>query len=125
MIKNIAVIATIAVSIAIGFASTAASAAAPTVAPVAPAKPASATNATAAAKPSVATPGKPATTGTPAPSHASRTTPRRVASLSAAHAQHRPRADADARVCLEFPTTMQIIKCSEKYRWAAASGERG
>ena len=23
---------------------------------------------------------------------------------------------ADARVCLEFPTTMQIIKCSEKYR---------
>jgi hypothetical protein len=23
---------------------------------------------------------------------------------------------ADARVCLEFPTTLQIIKCSEKYR---------
>jgi len=23
---------------------------------------------------------------------------------------------ADARVCLEFPTTMQIIKCTEKYR---------
>jgi hypothetical protein len=23
---------------------------------------------------------------------------------------------ADARVCLEFPTNMQIFKCSEKYR---------
>ena len=23
---------------------------------------------------------------------------------------------ADARVCLEFPNNMQIIKCSEKYR---------
>jgi hypothetical protein len=23
---------------------------------------------------------------------------------------------ADARVCLEFPTAMQVIKCSEKYR---------
>ncbi len=26
------------------------------------------------------------------------------------------RANSDARVCLEFPTKMQIIKCSEKYR---------
>jgi len=23
---------------------------------------------------------------------------------------------ADARVCLEFPTNVQIVKCSEKYR---------
>jgi hypothetical protein len=23
---------------------------------------------------------------------------------------------ADARVCLEFPTDLQVIKCSEKYR---------
>jgi hypothetical protein len=23
---------------------------------------------------------------------------------------------ADARVCLEFPTNLQVIKCSEKYR---------
>jgi hypothetical protein len=25
---------------------------------------------------------------------------------------------ADARVCLEFPTELQVIACSEKYRWA-------
>jgi hypothetical protein len=24
---------------------------------------------------------------------------------------------ADARVCLEFPTNLQIIKCAEKYRY--------
>jgi hypothetical protein len=24
---------------------------------------------------------------------------------------------ADARVCLEFPTNLQVIKCSEKYRY--------
>jgi hypothetical protein len=33
--------------------------------------------------------------------------------------RHRVPSKADARVCLEFPTTMQIIKCSEKYRWAS------
>jgi hypothetical protein len=27
---------------------------------------------------------------------------------------------ADARVCLEFPTNAQIIKCSEKYRFMKA-----
>jgi hypothetical protein len=25
-------------------------------------------------------------------------------------------ADADARLCLEFPTNMQVIMCAEKYR---------
>jgi hypothetical protein len=25
---------------------------------------------------------------------------------------------ADARVCLEFPTELQVIACAEKYRWA-------
>ena len=25
---------------------------------------------------------------------------------------------ADARVCLEFPTNLEIIKCAEKYRYA-------
>jgi len=40
----------------------------------------------------------------------------------AKRARHRvPSNPADARVCLEFPTTAQIIKCSEKYRWASAS----
>jgi hypothetical protein len=34
-----------------------------------------------------------------------------------ASAPHRGRwLKADARVCLEFPTNMQIVKCSEKYR---------
>jgi hypothetical protein len=27
---------------------------------------------------------------------------------------------ADARVCLEFPTNLQVIQCSEKYRYARA-----
>jgi hypothetical protein len=27
---------------------------------------------------------------------------------------------ADARVCLEFPTNLQIIKCAEKYRYMHA-----
>ena len=26
----------------------------------------------------------------------------------------------DARVCLEFPTNLQIIKCAEKYRYTRA-----
>jgi hypothetical protein len=29
---------------------------------------------------------------------------------------HRRDAHADARVCLEFPTELQIIACAEKYR---------
>jgi hypothetical protein len=29
----------------------------------------------------------------------------------------RPTTYADARVCLEFPTTTQIIACAERYRW--------
>jgi hypothetical protein len=27
---------------------------------------------------------------------------------------------ADARVCLEFPTNLEIIKCAEKYRYTRA-----
>jgi len=38
---------------------------------------------------------------------------------AAKRTRHRVPSKADARVCLEFPTTMQIIKCSEKYRWAS------
>jgi hypothetical protein len=30
---------------------------------------------------------------------------------------------ADARVCLEFPNEMQVIKCSEKYRWQQTAGD--
>jgi hypothetical protein len=35
----------------------------------------------------------------------------------AAPTKHRAWTRADARVCLEFPTDLQIIKCSEKYRY--------
>lgn len=36
---------------------------------------------------------------------------------SQASAPHKGRwLKADARVCLEFPSNMQIVKCSEKYR---------
>jgi hypothetical protein len=35
----------------------------------------------------------------------------------AAHAKKRAWTRADARVCLEFPTNLQIIRCAEKYRY--------
>lgn len=34
-------------------------------------------------------------------------------------ASRRVPSAADARVCLEFPTNLQIIKCADKYRWAS------
>ena len=34
-------------------------------------------------------------------------------------ASRRVPSTADARVCLEFPTNLQIIKCADKYRWAS------
>jgi hypothetical protein len=37
-------------------------------------------------------------------------------------ASHRVPSKADARVCLEFPNTMQVIKCAEKYRYASSGG---
>ena len=36
---------------------------------------------------------------------------------TAARAKQRSWTRADARVCLEFPTNLQIIKCAEKYRY--------
>jgi pyruvate/2-oxoglutarate dehydrogenase complex dihydrolipoamide acyltransferase (E2) component len=47
-----------------------------------------------------------------------------VAAPAPAPAPPAPRAKsrtpnrADARVCLEFPTNLQVIQCSEKYRYA-------
>ena len=35
----------------------------------------------------------------------------------ARHVKRRPWTRADARVCLEFPTNLQIIRCAEKYRY--------
>jgi hypothetical protein len=59
------------------------------------------------------TPGAgPAATNTPAPSAPAQ-------NARASSAPVRPRsgaAPADARVCLEFPTNLQVIQCAEKYR---------
>jgi hypothetical protein len=43
--------------------------------------------------------------------------PAPVAAAPAAHAKKRAWTRADARVCLEFPTNLQIIRCAEKYRY--------
>ena len=56
--------------------------------------------AAAAAAPPAAAPVPPGA-GKPAPSHGTRGSWGR----------------ADARVCLEFPTNLEIIKCAEKYRY--------
>jgi hypothetical protein len=37
----------------------------------------------------------------------------------AKRAARRAPSHADARVCLEFQTNLQVIKCAEKYRWAS------
>jgi hypothetical protein len=34
-----------------------------------------------------------------------------------AHAKKQTWTRADARVCLEFPNNLQIIRCAEKYRY--------
>jgi hypothetical protein len=64
-----------------------------------------------AALPSAPAPGQPqpltSTTAAPAPAQEPK---------PAATAKHRTWLKADARVCLEFPTDMQVVKCSEKYR---------
>ncbi len=38
-------------------------------------------------------------------------------SRPARHAKRQKWARADARVCLEFPTNLQVIRCAEKYRY--------
>ncbi|MGH8713874.1 MAG: hypothetical protein ACREYB_07700 [Casimicrobiaceae bacterium] len=43
------------------------------------------------------------------------------AKASATRIERRRAAHADARVCLEFPTQLQIVTCAEKYRWAKGS----
>jgi hypothetical protein len=53
--------------------------------------------------------------------------PPAVAAPPAAEKRAAPRATrgsgsrADARVCLEFATNLEIIKCAEKYRYARVS----
>ena len=52
----------------------------------------------------------------PAP-EAAAPAPAPTASPPAARAKKRTWERADARVCLEFPTNLQIIRCAEKYRY--------
>ena len=76
-----------------------------------PAAPAQAQPAAAAPSQKAAPPGAPAATAAAqAPGEAFKPTKR---------ASRRVPSTADARVCLEFPTNLQIIKCAEKYRWAS------
>jgi hypothetical protein len=60
---------------------------------------------------------------TPSPTPA---TDQRAANAPASGAPARTNSTAggpaDARVCLEFPTTMQVIQCAEKYRNRKARG---
>ena len=53
---------------------------------------------------------------TPAPAAVARA-PDSAASPPVARAKKRSWTRADARVCLEFPTNLQIIRCAEKYRY--------
>jgi hypothetical protein len=43
--------------------------------------------------------------------------PAPAAAPAPAHAKKRAWTRADARVCLDFPTNLQIIRCAEKYRY--------
>ena len=66
------------------------------------------------ARPAAAVPTPaPAAAPTPAPA-AAPTTVAMAKPAPAPRTQHWKKADA--RVCLEFPNDMQIIKCSENYR---------
>ena len=65
-----------------------------------------------APKPAPAPAAAPSTAAAPA---AAATTPRPARAKS--KAKKRSWTWADARVCLEFPTNLQIIRCAEKYRY--------
>jgi hypothetical protein len=65
--------------------------------------------------------GVPALAQKPAPAaKAGSTRPASAPVKATPHAKNRTWTWADARVCLEFPTNAQIIKCSEKYRFMKA-----
>jgi hypothetical protein len=68
-------------------------------------------------------PAAPAPKAAPAASAPAAPTPKPAATDTAKpvrRASHRVPSKADARVCLEFPNTMQVIKCAEKYRYASS-----
>ena len=59
----------------------------------------------------------PPAVASPAPAAAPAPAPMPAASSAGTHATKRIWTRADARVCLEFPTNLQIIRCAEKYRY--------
>jgi hypothetical protein len=59
----------------------------------------------------------PPAAASPAPAAAPAPAPMPAASRAGTHATKRTWTPADARVCLEFPTNLQIIRCAEKYRY--------
>jgi hypothetical protein len=68
-------------------------------------------------------PAAPSPKAAPAPSAPAAAAPKPAATDAAKpvkRASHRVPSKADARVCLEFPNTMQVIKCAEKYRYASS-----
>jgi len=70
-------------------------------------------------------PAAPSAKAAPAASAPAATAPTPAATDAAKpvkRASHRVPSKADARVCLEFPNTMQVIKCAEKYRYASSGG---
>jgi hypothetical protein len=66
--------------------------------------------------------GAPAATPSSAPSATPVSAPAPDEKQSASRAKQHASERADARVCLEFPTNLQIIKCAEKYRYMRAPG---
>jgi hypothetical protein len=59
----------------------------------------------------------PPAAASPAPAAAPAPVPMPAASRAGTQATKRTWTRADARVCLEFQTNLQIIRCAEKYRY--------
>jgi len=64
--------------------------------------------------PTAPTPAAPVAAAPPAAPAATAPAPKPKA---VAHAKKQTWTRADARVCLEFPNNLQIIRCAEKYRY--------
>ena len=103
--KNIAIAAVLFSLLVAPFPASTQTKAPPKAQAPAPAKPAAAAPAQKSAPPAAPA----AAAAAPAPD---------AKAMPVKRASHRP-STADARVCLEFPTNLQVIKCADKYRWAS------
>jgi len=63
----------------------------------------------------------PAAPAAPAPAVAA-PAPAPAPAQAAPRAKNRSPNRADARVCLDFPTNLQVIQCSEKFRYTKGPG---